>query len=637
MLIGLAVPSLTNMSGPAHWIGPVIGGAVGLLVPMIAPAREWFSVRAADRREADLAGANDTPISGRNLKSLGVHQTSRDGEDKEFAPRDQFPVVRKLLADQEPVLIEGESMSGKTRLAVEVLRDGWGQAPLWFLSGNGAIKAIIGGGQDAGQGSVIFLDDVDEFLSDSSLTVPLLDRWLTSGCTVVATITASKYADWRKGMTTHLPGWEVINRFHRVHLDPKPTENELAAMRETGYADLISQAREFGLPAFLGGAPLARDMFRQGAEERSWGWALVRAASDWRRVGLGPAASEQLQELALRYPDRPPAEPDWGAAWEWAQTPFNLTVALLRLVAPDRWEVLDVITEEARGPINADVLHGMNMPDLTPAQSLSLGSYAFRRDYADTGRSYEGDSWIEALIAQGLTAENSNVNTTAALVLGALLGDSGREPRRAGELIAKALKQAPNDPIVLAVNAHWHDKNGHPDRAEQMYERAIAADPTDARILGNYANFLTDVRRDHDRAEQMYERAIAADPAHANNLGNYAGFCFTQHRDEVGEEFAIEALRLAIGEDELPLRAECSFYLFAHCPTRRIDAGVELKTLLGKGISTGAWNFMNHIKRVWRDDPTRAEMCEAVAAALAVGEDAGLDRFPEWRDLPGGK
>ena len=53
-----------------------------------------------------------------------------------------------------------------------------------------------------------------------------------------------------------------------------------------------------------------------------------------------------------------------------------------------------------------------------------------------------------------------------------------------------------------------------------MYQRALAADPTHANTLGNYANFLKNVRKDHDQAEAMHQRALAADPTHANNLGN---------------------------------------------------------------------------------------------------------------------
>ena len=50
------------------------------------------------------------------------------------------------------------------------------------------------------------------------------------------------------------------------------------------------------------------------------------------------------------------------------------------------------------------------------------------------------------------------------------------------------------------------------DRAEEMWQRAIEANPNHARILGGYADFLENVRRDYDRAEEMYRRATRTDP-----------------------------------------------------------------------------------------------------------------------------
>ena len=43
-----------------------------------------------------------------------------------------------------------------------------------------------------------------------------------------------------------------------------------------------------GLAPLLGGAPKVRQRLEEGREQHLWGYALVRAAADWRRVGLGP-------------------------------------------------------------------------------------------------------------------------------------------------------------------------------------------------------------------------------------------------------------------------------------------------------------------------------------------------------------
>ena len=49
--------------------------------------------------------------------------------------------------------------------------------------------------------------------------------------------------------------------------------------------------------------------------------------------------------------------------------------------------------------------------------------------------------------------------------------------------------------------------------------------------LVDYAQFLETVRRDYDRAEEMYKRAVEADPKYARGLGNYARFLKNARRD----------------------------------------------------------------------------------------------------------
>ena len=51
------------------------------------------------------------------------------------------------------------------------------------------------------------------------------------------------------------------------------------------------------------------------------------------------------------------------------------------------------------------------------------------------------------------------------------------------------------------------------DEAERLYRRALELDPMRAITTGNFAMFMTDVRQDHDAAERLYRRALELDPA----------------------------------------------------------------------------------------------------------------------------
>ena len=99
------------------------------------------------------------------------------------------------------------------------------------------------------------------------------------------------------------------------------------------------------------------------------------------------------------------------------------------------------------------------------------------------------------------------------------------DPERAEQTYQAGLEAFPRSAELLGNYANFLTDVRHDhDRAEQLYDAAITTDPSDATHLGNYAVFVTDVRHDYDRAQQLYDAAITADPNDANNLGNYALF-----------------------------------------------------------------------------------------------------------------
>ena len=101
------------------------------------------------------------------------------------------------------------------------------------------------------------------------------------------------------------------------------------------------------------------------------------------------------------------------------------------------------------------------------------------------------------------------------------------------------LRLSPKDADVLGNYAVFlTDVRKDHDRAEEFYKRAVEADPINASVLGNYALFLKNVRKDHDRAEEFYRRAVDADPGNAGVLGSYAIFLKNVRKDhDRAEEF----------------------------------------------------------------------------------------------------
>ena len=93
------------------------------------------------------------------------------------------------------------------------------------------------------------------------------------------------------------------------------------------------------------------------------------------------------------------------------------------------------------------------------------------------------------------------------------------------KIYREGIAKYPQDANLLGDYANFLCDIRHDyDQAESYYKRALEADPKDATALGNYAVFLQDIRHDYDQAEMYYMQALDADPKNANTIGNYAVF-----------------------------------------------------------------------------------------------------------------
>ena len=342
----------------------------------------------------------------------------------------------------------------------------------------------------------------------------------------------------------------------------------------------------------------------------------------------------------------------WGAADE--RRLFDELAAAKKPSFPNEWLTKRNVVQRSGIRLGVQITRdGYNrLARVEPIDGL-LGSDAdrlaalslidIRLMIADEDAEARRPATVEQLRRLGSDADpalaSSVAETLMSFVEPALRGDTSEVPVPDLTLAADALTAAHHlvrqaawkfGSLALA----WHRRSGAPakDLAEAMYQRALEAGSGHANTLGNYANFLTDVRGEHDAAEAMYQRALEADPGHANALGNFARLLFILDRDGEGERLARRALGLAIAGEE-PLRAECFFYLFMHVSARRSESGSALKGLLARGVATGAWDFTGNLQRVCRERDPRLEFLTAVAEALRDGTPQGLDRFEEWCDL----
>jgi len=647
-LVGTVAGSTIPLLG-GSWIALALGFAAGVVADFTPPVRTWISTRALNAWIADVSG-DSGPIGKADLNSLRIHRSDRKID--EYVRRDAHERLHDLVKERAPVLVEGPSMAGKTRLVVEVLRAGWSDARVLFPKSEDDVEKLLTTRQKPIRGTIIFLDELERFLGKEEFTLGVLNTWTDDSCTVVATTTRMNYTRWRAELDSKFPGWEIVNRFRPLPLEAKLSDDELEAVGTTSYAKDLASIEQLGLGRVLGRAEDIRRRFTSALDSHKGRAGLVKAAADWSRVGLGSASKEALLTLAKAYDDDLWEDPDWESEWSWVIGKTTDAPLVLR-TGKDSWEALDLIAEEADWPLTETTLTTMATCPHTALQAVILVFEMFSRNLSI------GDRATESLLQEiaKLLKQPTSANPFATSLLKNIHDDHNRAENR----YKQAIKTDPNNTDALHSYANFLTNIRHDhDRADELYRYAIKTDPENTDTLHSYANFLTNIRHDHDRAEELYKRglniklknakklrkiqhknkqgeelykqALAIDFNKAKTLRNYAHLMFMTEQDEKGVEFAERALELA-EQGEEALCAECHFYLFMHSPRHRITSGRALKALLADGVTTGDWSFEGNLERLRQEEDPRYELARAVAEALRNGDTSALDDFEEWRDL----
>lgn len=127
--------------------------------------------------------------------------------------------------------------------------------------------------------------------------------------------------------------WEVPGWFGGPFWLNRWTEDDLNRTAATVPAKCSRGRRQYGLSAYLGGGPLVRHWLHAGETTDPLGYALVRVAVDWRRVGVSsPIPQPVLVALAPVYIATARLQVDEEAVrqgLEWATKKINDAVALL--------------------------------------------------------------------------------------------------------------------------------------------------------------------------------------------------------------------------------------------------------------------------------------------------------------------
>ncbi|MEU3022029.1 tetratricopeptide repeat protein [Nocardiopsis alba] len=313
------------------------------------------------------------PVHQIDAHELGVHDVRSDPTLEGSLPyvsRDMDEELDRRLkaaaADSRGglVLVTGASTAGKTRALVEALRrtlpDRMLVAPPEGTDLRHLPRLLGRVAENAPQGWVIWLDDLDRHLSASGLTPALVTDLGEAEAVVAATIRQERLRYLRPSGTDHASldetGYPVL-RTPPVRVKRLWSHRERERARSSGDERLVKAADDerFGVAEQLAAGPLLQQTWDDGPDSgHPRGYALVAAAVDLARIGwASPLTREQIYSAHTAYlPSPPPLPEENDQAWAWATRPLSGMAGLL--VPTDhegrRWRAFDYLETQAPVP-----------------------------------------------------------------------------------------------------------------------------------------------------------------------------------------------------------------------------------------------------------------------------------------------
>jgi Flp pilus assembly protein TadD len=475
---------------------------------------------------------------------FGIHPAAswNGNQSPAYIRRDIDEDLYALLRPGAFVLLVGDPTSGKSRTAFEAIK---GKFPNYYvLQPEDSAEFDESVTFAASSNKVLWLDDLDRFLSHPGLSISSLDEALRTGAVVIGTMRAEQLdmlsPRYERGHSQPSRGLvrsarAVTARAHVIYIDRKWSDEEV--MRARRSADLRVQsasrhADEYGIAEYLAAGPQLylewQNAWAPGLHPR--GAALVSAAVDLQRAGVQePISRELLERLHKNYLDqrggirlRPEPLLD---AFHWALEPLHATSSLLVPVADDMYRAFEYLPEavarrEAPGGLPDDVwktaveafslevahtvghrAEKAHKPDIATKAYERLaqagthdGSFHLGQIAARENRLEEAECWYRQAIAQGSRLSKNN--------LGTVLMQAGRtdeavhwfgEASRDGD--AYAMRNLGN---------HLLD-SGQFEQARELFDTFMEESPAVAKLLIGQLHVACG---DYSAAEQWLRQAL---------------------------------------------------------------------------------------------------------------------------------
>ena len=371
------------------WVLPVVlfvvAAVSGGLTFIAARASRQEKARQLVENTSELSRAGSLPVvSELTPDAFRVHTA---GVDVPYIPRDRQTVLRTALIGSQPVLVVGHSMSGKTRMAYEVVRELYPTWKVWFPARPEGLTALLKEGVP--NRVLVWLDDLEVFLTAKEpCTVTTLQRLQNAGCRVLATLRTSEYDKFQPVGELRPPQLDFLQSMTLIRLEDEQDEQDRMAAQVSD-PQTAAGIRRYGLAEYVGGGYLGFERFRNGKAVHPLGVAALRATNDWHRLGFDFIPEITLAALASVYLGQKvrdnPGE-SYQQALDWAKESIGGRIRLLEATGSG-WRVFDYLRDYLTGldePIPQQAwAEALTAVTGDPRRALTLGYRAYRRELTD--------------------------------------------------------------------------------------------------------------------------------------------------------------------------------------------------------------------------------------------------------------
>lgn len=457
-------------------------------------------------RAAERSGPLELDARGPVEYRLAIDEPSAPEQHvTEYVPRDVDPLIRTAIANGGLVVLEGPAASGKTRSAHAALSTLTGRR-LVVPIGPRSLPELVRV-NELPRHAVIWLDDLERFLTDDGLDLHTLERLCPPGRTDV-TILATLRGTEREGLPADRVA-PVLGRATVIAIPLGWSSEEFFRAEETD-DPLLAAAMEnrhgLQITEYVAAAPESYARWRGARDGRqAIAGALITAAVDARRCGYpGPVPRDLLAGLAVHYLGqhellRWDSEHalDQALAWATDQVRGNAG-CLLPSVGESGQECYEPFDHLVRRHANSFVDSTSGVPDrvweLLADRTPVSDVLAFVRDAQSDGRA----AAAERVLACSLDSNPTDVDLMAAL--GSILCADTERQLEAEQWLAPAAEAGHPGAMVNLARLLAADPE-RADQAEHWYRQASGE--SRSRVGGDGESVATDTVATTDAVDDI--------------------------------------------------------------------------------------------------------------------------------------